>query len=1586
MGSLRVGSLRSLPSRLVAANVEPRSNRRRSPRVASAAVWAVESLESRVLLAGQVFQVQNNLDLLAGGAVAPNSLRAAIMGANANPGSTITFTTPQAIALQAALPPVTAAGTVFNGLQSPSGHATINGATFNVLDIQAGGVTIEGLSILNAAIAVNLETGSSGALVRDNYLGDVINNTTGNNIALQITNGSSNDTIGGPNAADGNVISGNPGNGVNQHFGILIADPNSQGTGGNFIGNNYIGTDISGQTSVANQVGLELDNVSNNTISNNLISGNTLGINVVNSTNDTFSGNMIGVNSTNNGAIPNATAVELGGSSTGAVGDTLTNNTISNNLSAGVIITGSQNTLTSNTIQNNGGAGILVTPIGERNTFTQNIISGNDATHGQLGIDLGATDMPLTNQPNGGVLPNNANGNQPFPVINSVTPMGLNLVVNLTIAANINTQYRLDLYANTVANASNTGYGQGAQFITSTVVTTDQSATATTSVAIPQAMFNASYITATATNISPYNVNTNADAGSTSEFGQNFAAPGVVKPTITIGSARTTFNGTPQTVTFPVTLSAAVGSPISFAYSFASGTAPPNDFMAQPGIITIAAGATTAQITASVVGDSTMALEEFSVTLSGLSANVAFASGMPTETAQGLIFPTVGSAASQVSLTSSTTQIPKAGTVTLTAVANSLPAGGVLPTGQVLFQVGTTPVGIAVLNASGVATLVTTALPVGTDAVTALYVGNLVQNSGYGQSLSAPINITVSNNNPISTSVSLSLSTASADFGGTVIATIQVTPATMGASPISGFITLTSNGNYVAGPLTLNLNGSGTVIDYLNSLNVGSYNLSASYSGDLLYNSSSTTSSVPVTILSTTASPTTTTLIAASGAINVGSSDTLTVNVSSLSTGGQVPTGPVLFTDNGTALGQALLVNGVATFTPTFSTGGLHTINAAYVGDANFVGSQSASLGINVQSTTGSLPTTVSISSSTSAVAIGGAVQFSAQVTPTDPTGPVPTGTVSFVANGNVIATAVLNGQGIATLTTTALPAGIDTVVADYSGDGTYAPAVSSSINVDVGTNITRSPTSVVLTTSSTTVAPGQSVTLTATATSTAGTPQGIVSFLQGTATIGAATLSNGIATFTTAALSAGVDSFQAVFNGGGLFAPGASNTISVSIGAAPPSANVATISSSALYAVVNQPVTFTVVVTPVNSGQAAPAGVVTFLDAGNAIGTATLDATGTATLTVSSLAVGSHNIIANYSGNGTYAATSSQTLVETVTANPTFNTTLRVSSGEIGPGAAVTLVATVTAINSGAVPTGTVTFLSGSTVIGTAPVLTDGTATYSTSALPQGVNSITAVYSADTGSALRSAPAAVIVTALPPSTATPTLGNVSLPASNVAGQKLHARLPVVIRNTGVTLQGNFTFNVYADANTTFDGFQVLAYSVTRKLNLGQGKTKTINIPVSKLPASLAAGNYYLLVEIVDPNGSTNITATSRTVAVAAPVVTLGLSASIVTPSIVPLAQQGSIQVTVTNTGNIIAREPITLTLGVSSDGVNPVPGQVLTTTTKTLKLAPGRSKTIRVRFSITSAITAGQYYPYVTASIDGATATYVGATKFTAE
>jgi N-acetylneuraminic acid mutarotase len=119
----------------------------------------------------------------------------------------------------------------------------------------------------------------------------------------------------------------------------------------------------------------------------------------------------------------------------------------------------------------------------------------------------------------------------------------------------------------------------------------------------------------------------------------------------------------------------------------------------------------------------------------------------------------------------------------------------------------------------------------------------------------------------------------------------------------------------------------------------------------------------------------------------------------------------------------------------------------------------------------------------------------------------------------------------------------------------------------------------------------------------------------------------------------------------------------------------------------------------------------------------------GVASLTTTDLPVGTDSITAVYGGDLNFSGSTSAAASQTVT-KASSHTTLASSVNPSSFGQLVTLTATVSG-QFGGTATGTVTFSNGSTALGTAP-LSGNTAVLPFTALPQGTDPITAVYSGD--------------------------------------------------------------------------------------------------------------------------------------------------------------------------------------------------------------------------------------------------------------
>jgi hypothetical protein len=204
-------------------------------------------------------------------------------------------------------------------------------------------------------------------------------------------------------------------------------------------------------------------------------------------------------------------------------------------------------------------------------------------------------------------------------------------------------------------------------------------------------------------------------------------------------------------------------------------------------------------------------------------------------------------------------------------------------------------------------------------------------------------------------------------------------------------------------------------------------------------------------------------------------------------------------------------------------------------------------------------PTTTSVSSNMNPAVGGASVTFTATVTSTS--SGTPTGIVTFLDNGASIGAGTLNSSAMAMLATSSLAVGSHSITAQYGGDPNFASSTANPIMQIIN----RKPSATLLTSSLNPSVGGQSVTFTATVTSTAGgTPTGTVTFSEGATSLGSGPLNAGGATFTTSSLTMGSHSITASYGGDTNFAASASSALSqaVNIAAFAPVSGTATVTA----------------------------------------------------------------------------------------------------------------------------------------------------------------------------------------------------------------------------------------------------------------------------------------------------------------------------------------------------------------------------------------------------------------------------------------
>lgn len=481
------------------------------------------------------------------------------------------------------------------------------------------------------------------------------------------------------------------------------------------------------------------------------------------------------------------------------------------------------------------------------------------------------------------------------------------------------------------------------------------------------------------------------------------------------------------------------------------------------------------------------------------------------------------------------------------------------PTGSITFTDGTTPLGIAQLNGSGVALFQVPPLAVGKHNITAVFAGDANDFTSqylFVQTVALAPSLTVLNS-----------SSAVAQFA---------TPITFTAT-VSGVSSSTPTGNvaFNDGTITLAtapLNTLG-IATYINSsLTAGTHTITAVYLGDADYATSTSTQIITETIAQTA----TTTMLAGNATDSIsGRPVILTAKVKEIS-GSSTPTGTVNFMDGNILLGTSPLTSGTASLTVSNLGIGTDNLTAIYNGDSNDTTSKSPPLAITILQA----PTTTTLTSSQSPLPTLASVVITATVS----NGGInrPTGLVTFSEDSASIGVVTLNGDGVATLSIPSLTAGSHTFVANYAGD----PLDISSTSAPFTELVQLRPTTDTLTTSATSLTGGQQLTLISVIRSTGSpastAPTGNVSFTSGNITLASVPVdATGVATVTVL-LPGTSATISSTYNGDANYSASSSSATPVTIGPPPDFDIQATPTSWQMHSKQNQTIKLTL--TSVNS------------------------------------------------------------------------------------------------------------------------------------------------------------------------------------------------------------------------------------------------------------------------------------------------------------------------------------------------------------------------------------------------------------------
>ena len=659
--------------------------------------------------------------------------------------------------------------------------------------------------------------------------------------------------------------------------------------------------------------------------------------------------------------------------------------------------------------------------------------------------------------------------------------------------------------------------------------------------------------------------------------------------------------------------------------------------------------------------------------------------------------------------------------------------GTPMPTGTVTFSDGAATLALVPVGADGAAPLVIPSaglapLSVGAHSIAASYGGD----SSYQPATAAPLSVTIRR-----ADTTLALYVAPPQINQPVVVKAAVTVVSPGVAAPGGTVDFTSSGAPIAGCTRVALQ-NGVAFCSATFAQLTNVTVTAAYSGDAF--TAPSTYNLPIAVGRAAAG-----FYVAADTSTAPYGAPLTVSaLVEAAAGVPPPGGTVTFSEAGaTPATAAIGADGRASiFFPSASLKALavgpHTITATYSGDANYQASAPATVAVAIAKAS----TTLAVASTPPQV--GQPVTLKGAVTVVAPGSANPAGTIDFTSGGTALkgCTGLALQNGIATCAVSFAQLGTMGIAAAYSGDAQTAGSTAS-MQLSVGKALAAIYTAADLPNPPY----GATVTVNALLQGADGLapPTGTVAFSDGATTLATVAVgADGRASMAAPsgslpAFALGSHSIVASYSGDANYQPSVAAALSVVVAKA-----AVTVAVASTPAQLNQTTTLKAAVVVVSPGVATPSGTLDFTKDGAAIAGCTGLAlqSGAALCTITFSQLGDYTIGARYSGDET---TSSGAAAMQLAAGKAV-AGIYTASAPAAPVFGVPVVARALLLGAAGMPapTGSVTFSDGGGVLGTAPVGTDGRASWTlAAAAAAGQHVLTANYGGDASYA----PAAAMLT-----------------------------------------------------------------------------------------------------------------------------------------------------------------------------------------------------------------------------------------------
>ena len=327
--------------------------------------------------------------------------------------------------------------------------------------------------------------------------------------------------------------------------------------------------------------------------------------------------------------------------------------------------------------------------------------------------------------------------------------------------------------------------------------------------------------------------------------------------------------------------------------------------------------------------------------------------------------------------------------------------------------------------------------------------------------------------------------------------------------------------------------------------------------------------------------------------------------------------------------------------------------------------------------------------------------------------------------------------------------------------------------------------------------------------------PTGTIEFTTDGVTLGTGTLVSGVATLDTDTLGVGLRNLSASYAGDLSNAPSAAPALGHTVQQA---ATTTAITATPNPATTGASVTFRATVSALGPGKGTPTGTVVFKENGTVLGSGVL-ATTRATFVTATLAIGSHDVTAEYQGDPSFVGSISAPVKAVINQDDAV-VALSSSPNPSIHAAPVTFTATVSAGGPSGLPTGDVQFFDGATALGVV-TLVNGVATLTTDRLTGGSHTIVANYGGDVTHGTATDTLVQIVSPAPSTVALDALTNPSVFGQSVTflatvtGPGTQKPTQSIVFRDGGTVIGTVELNGAAQASLAIASLGAAAHGIT---------------------------------------------------------------------------------------------------------------------------------------------------------------------------